>query len=120
EDGTWPSKTLPEGNGMRRQQRTHFWYRRTIAVGAQREVALLITHKAQFGTAVWINGTKAGEHFGCFTAGRFNVTSSIHWNADNEIVIRVGADPAQLPPNIPAGTDFEKLKWTPGLYDDVE
>ena len=119
-EGKWPDKTLPEGNGVRRQQRTHFWYRRSIMVGAPREVALLVVHKAQFGTGVWINGKKAGEHLGCFTAGRFNVTSAIRWNAENEIVIRVGADPAQLPPNVPAGTDFEKLKWTPGIYDDVE
>ena len=119
-EGAWPGKTLPEGNGVRRQQRTHFWYRRTVAVGAPREVALLVVYKAQFGTAVWVNGKKAGEHLGCFTAGRFNITSTIRWNAENEIVIRIGADPAQLPPSVPAGTDFEKLKWTPGIYDDAE
>ncbi len=120
DEGRWPDKVLPEANGVRKQQRTHFWYRRNVTVGTQREVALLVVYKAQFGTSVWVNGQKMGEHFGCFTAGRFNITTAIRWNAENEIVIRVGADPAQLPPNIPAGTDFEKLKWTPGIYDDVE
>ena len=29
--------------------------------------------QGQFGTAVWLNGKKIGEHLGCFTAGRFDV-----------------------------------------------
>ena len=30
-----------------------------------------------------------------------------------------GAHPAVLPDNYPAGSDFEKIKWTPGIYDSV-
>jgi hypothetical protein len=33
--------------------------------------------------------------------------------------VRIGAHPAVLPDTYPAGTDFEKLKWTPGIYDSV-
>jgi beta-galactosidase/beta-glucuronidase len=40
----------------------------------------------------------AGEHFGCFTAGYFDLSKLI---------------------STPAGTDREKLKWTPGIYDSV-
>ena len=35
------------------------------------------------------------------------------------LLVRIGAHPGVLPASFPAGTDFEKLKWTPGIYDDV-
>ena len=44
---------------------------------AKREVAILKVNKAQFGTAVWLNGKEIGEHLGCFTAGYFNLTGAI-------------------------------------------
>ena len=34
-------------------------------------------------------------------------------------MIRVGAHPGVLPSNVSAGSDFEKVRWTPGIYDDV-
>jgi hypothetical protein len=115
-----PASAMPKSVGVRRQQRTHFWYRRTVQLPAAREVALLRIHKAQFGTAAWVNGKPVGEHAGCFTAGTFNITAAVRWSAANEIVVRVGADPLSIPSSVPAGTDFEKLKWTPGIYDDAE
>ena len=42
-------------------------------------LALLKINKAQFGTAVWLNGEKVGEHFGCFSAGYFDLTEAMHW-----------------------------------------
>jgi beta-galactosidase len=54
-----------------------------------------------------------------FTAAYFDVTGAIHWNATNELVIRIGAHPGVLPANVSQGTDFEKNRWTPGIYDDV-
>ncbi len=41
------------------------------------------------------------------------------WDGENEIVVRIGAHPAVLPANVNAGTDFEKNRWTPGIYDSV-
>ena len=38
----------------------------------------------------------------------------------NELVIRIGAHPGVLPETVSAGTDFEKNRWTPGIYDDVK
>jgi hypothetical protein len=35
------------------------------------------------------------------------------------LVVRIGAHPGVLPADFPAGTDFEKKLWTPGIYDDV-
>jgi len=39
---------------------------------------VLVVEKAQFGTAVWLNGQKLGEHLGCFTAGRFDATKAMN------------------------------------------
>jgi beta-galactosidase len=119
------SKIFPEAwrtnywLGKLNQDRNYFWYRRTFKAPAARAVALLKINKAQFGTVVWLNGQKVGEHAGCFTAGYFHLEKSIQWGAENTLVVRIGAHPAVLPDTYPTGTDFEKIKWTPGIYDDV-
>lgn len=119
-----PGSNVPESArvlsaGIPRQARNYFWYRRTFRAGSPRRVATLKVAKAQFGTYVWLNGKPIGEHAGCFTAGYFDLTDAIRWSADNDLLIRVGAHPAVLPDTYPTGTDFEKLKWTPGIYDSV-
>lgn len=110
---------LGDVRGISHQQRNYFWYRRTFQGPAQDAVALLKVNKAQFSTVVYLNGVRIGEHDPCFTAAYFNVTHTIHWDAPNELVIRIGAHPGVLPPNVSQGTDFEKNRWTPGIYDDV-
>jgi hypothetical protein len=105
--------------GIPLQKRNYFWYRRTFEAPAKKQVAILRINKAQFGTAVWLNGKKIGEHDGCFSAGYFNLTAAMHWNEPNVLLVRIGAHPAVVPLNVPAGTDFEKLRWTPGIYDRV-
>jgi len=118
-------KLLPESArvgapGVSRQERNYFWYRRAFTVPARRQVATLRVRKAQFGTAVWLNGRKVGEYAGCFSAGIFDLTPAMRWDGENVLVVRVGAHPGVLPATYPAGTDFEKLKWTPGIYDEVD
>jgi beta-galactosidase len=110
---------LGDARGISHQQRNYFWYRKTFQAPAQDAVALLKVNKAQFGTVVYLNGVRIGEHDPCFTAAYFDVTRSIHWGARNELVIRIGAHPGVLPANVSQGTDFEKNRWTPGIYDDV-
>jgi hypothetical protein len=105
--------------GKINQDRNYFWYRRTFRASAAREVAVLKINKAQFGTAVWLNGNKLGEYPGCFSASYFHLERDIKWNEENTVLIRIGAHPAVLPDNYPAGSDFEKIKWTPGIYDSV-
>lgn len=114
-----PESARVETAGVPHQPRNYFWYRRTFTVPERKPVAMLRVAKAQFGTAVWLNGKKAGEHLGCFTAGYFDVTALVNWSGENDLVIRIGAHPAALPAWAPAGTDFEKYKWTPGIYDNV-
>ncbi len=101
------------------QDRDYFWYRKTFRAPASRAVALLKINKAQFGTAVWLNGQKLGEYAGCFTASYFHLEKAIRWDEQNSLVVRIGAHPAVLPDTYPTGSDFEKIKWTAGIYDSV-
>ena len=102
-----------------KQQRRYFWYRTTFVAPSVRQLARLKVNKAQFGTAVWLNGSKIGEHWSCFTAGHFDLSKTVRWSAENELVIRVGAHPGVLPHGVIAGIDWEKKQWTPGIYDEV-
>jgi beta-galactosidase len=119
------SKLFPDAwrtnywEGKINQDRNYFWYRKTFRAPKARELAVLKINKAQFGTAVWLNGKKLGEYAGCFSAGYFHLEQDINWNEENVLLIRIGAHPAVLPDNYPTGSDFEKIKWTPGIYDSV-
>ena len=117
--GLMPSSKAFTEAGRTDQKRNYFWYKTTFRPSAKKEVAVLRVNKAQFGTAVWLNGKKIGEHWGCFTAGVFDLTPAIDWANDNSLLIRIGAHPGALPQWVPAGTDDEKLLWTPGIYDSV-
>jgi beta-galactosidase len=110
---------LGDARGISHQTRNYFWYRKTFQAPSRKAVALLKVNKAQFGTVVYLNGVRIGEHDPCFTAAYFNVTGAINWGAQNQLVIRIGAYPGMLPANVSEGTDFEKNRWTPGIYDDV-
>ena len=119
------AKRAPEGwlekywVGKVDQDRNYFWYRTTFRAPEKRAVARLTINKAQFGMAVWVNGQKIGDYAGCFTAGIFQIDKALSWNAENTLVVRIGAHPAVLPDTYPTGSDFEKNVWTPGIYDSV-
>ena len=117
--GKLPKTALVRNAGVPRQERNWFWYHRRFEVTGQRSVAILRINKAQFGAKVWLNGQVVGEHLPCFTAAIFDVTNTIRWNGKNDLIIRVGAHPGVLPETVSAGTDFEKNRWTPGIYDSV-
>ena len=63
------------------QDRNYFWYRKTFRAPAEGAVAMLKINKAQFGTAVWLNGRKLGEYAGCFSASYFHLEPAVRWNA---------------------------------------
>lgn len=109
------------GVGKKSDERRYFWYRRTFSVpGELPEFAALKIHKAKFGTAVWINGEALGEHLPSFTPSYWDVRPHLKAGAENQVVIRVGADRESLPPGMPTGWDFEKYLFLPGIYDSVE
>ena len=110
---------LGDIRGIAQQSRNYFWYHKRFQAPPHNEVAIIKVGKAQFGTVVYLNGVRIGEHWSCFTAGYFDVTRALRWNAPNELVIRIGAHPGVLPATVSHGTDFEKNRWTPGIYDSV-
>ena len=83
------------------------------------EVAVLKVHKAMFGTRVILNGVLLGDHLPCFTPGLFDAGKALR-TGENEILIRVGAFRDAVPRPIPSGWDYEKIKFTPGIFDSVE
>jgi len=103
-------------------RREAFWYRRTFQLDQPvPAVAMLKVHKARYGTQVWVNGQLAGEHAPCFTPGWFDVRACLKpAGQDNELLIRVGASLAQVPPQLTDGWDNEKSRYIPGIYDSVE
>jgi len=105
--------------GIPHQERKYFWYRKVFEVEGKKDLVVLRINKAQFGTAVWVNGKKAGSHLGCFTSGKFDITDLVKKNGNNELIVRIGAHPGALPDWAPSGSDYEKPKWTPGIYDEV-
>src|ERR1700733_5999350 len=119
-DHILPPETKVDGLGRNLQPRNYFWYERTFRVPETKKRARLIINKAQFGTAVWLNGKMIGEHMGMWTAGHFDLTSAINWTGENKLIVRIGAHPGAVPDWVPVGTDGEKEFWTPGIYDDVE
>ncbi|MCC6344695.1 MAG: hypothetical protein IT166_21020 [Bryobacterales bacterium] len=115
-----PASARVEHAGIPRQQRNYLWYKRRFTAPPRTARLLLRIRKAQFGHAVYLNGAYIGEARACFSATFFDLSGSVHWGGTNDLIVRVGAHPAVLPVWAPAGTDFEKYRWTPGIYDDVD
>ena len=111
---------LGDARGISHQQRNYFWYRKTFQRAASDRSGFAQGEQG----AVRHGGLSERRRVFAtcplrFTAAWFDVTRAIHWNAANELIIRIGAHPGVLPANISQGTDFEKNRWTPGIYDDV-
>src|SRR5690606_17176689 len=84
-------------------------------------VALLKVHKALYGTHVWLNGQDLGEHLPNFTPGYFDARGALLGNnAENELLIRIGASRDADPCSAVTGHDHEKMRYIPGIIDDVE
>ena len=101
------------------QKRNYLWYKKDFELEAKKELYILKINKAQFGTMVWVNGKQAGSSTDCFSSQYHDITRLLKVPGKNEVIIRIGAHPAVLPKEVPAGNDFEKRHWTPGIYDDV-
>lgn len=100
--------------------REAFWYYKTFSIpGSIPEIARLKVSKAMFGTHVYLNGKEIGGHLPCFTPGWFDVKDALQ-EGENELVIRIGSARNSIPFSIPDGFDFEKDRYIPGIFDDVE
>lgn len=97
------------------------WYRKKVYVAGElagSEVVIALK-KSQYVTQVFINGYDLGTSMACYTPVEFPATQAIRFNAENEILIRVG-DRTWLPSEAAGGTDKEKEHYIPGIWDDVE
>ena len=100
--------------------REAFWYYRTFTFnGPLPEIATLKVSKAMFGTKVFLNDIDLGEHLPCFTPGYFNLKGALK-TGENKLFIRVGSARNSVPFSIPDGFDFEKDRYIPGIFDNVE
>lgn len=107
----------PEGSDP---ARAAFWYRRTFRIDhALPAIARLKVHKAMFTSRVLLNGRLLGDHPSSFTPGYFDARSALR-EGENELLIRVGAGPAAVPPGYADGREFEKVRYIPGIFDSVE
>jgi predicted RNA-binding protein YlxR (DUF448 family) len=101
-------------------RRDAFWYRRTFKLaGPIPSVATLKVGKAMFGTRVILNGQWLGDHAPCFTPGYFDARAALQ-TGPNELLVRVGADGDAVGPAVPSGSDYEKERYLPGIFDSVE
>ncbi len=100
--------------------REAFWYRRTFNIkGDVPAIAMIKIAKAMFGTKVFLNGKYIGEHSPNFTPGFFDAASVIK-TGENVLLVRVGSCRNSTPLSIPNGFDFEKDRYIPGIYDNVQ
>jgi hypothetical protein len=97
-----------------------YWHKRTFSVSkAGFDLVQLKIFKAKYHTKVYINGQYVGENCYCFTPSYFDIKPFLKAGQTNEIVIGVGCK-EQLPDTIPNGNDVEKIRYIPGIYDNVE
>jgi hypothetical protein len=108
--------------GKKSPQRDAFWYHKKFQVdGEIPAVATLRIAKAFYGAKVWLNGTPIGEHLPLFTPGYFDLQKNLLGNGkENEVIVRVGAQPDALPATMPRERDGEKSKYISGIFDTVQ
>ena len=96
------------------------WYRKSVKIDKQldgQELYLTIK-KSQYVTMVYVNGILAGRSIDCYTPIDVRITDAIRFGEENEILIQVG-DRAWLPSEAAGSTDKEKIRYLPGIWDDV-
>jgi beta-galactosidase len=100
--------------------RDAFWYRRTFRLDQTvPAVARLKVTKAMFGSQAILNGHLLGGHAGSFTPAYYDAKAALR-PGENVLLIRVGADRDAVTQAVPAGFDFEKERYIPGIFDSVE
>lgn len=109
-----------QNNGDSAYHNKTFWYRRIIPeIDSHHNVVRLKINKSAFHTRVWVNGHFTGENYYSFTSSYFDIREFLKKGAGNEILIAVGCR-NNLPDTVTNGWDFEKVKYIPGIYDDVK
>ena len=98
-----------------------YWHKTTFDIDHEGfDVVKLKINKAKYHTKVFLNGNQIGENFYNFTPTILDIKQHLTPESQEyELVISVGCI-NNLPDTIVKGRDFEKLKYIPGIYDDVQ
>jgi len=109
-----------EKPGTKSDSSNYYWYKKEFILDNSTETALLVIHKAKYGKQIWLNGSLVGEHWPSFTRSEFNIASFLNKKGEaNELIIRLG-NYFNYPDTLVNGHDFEKARFIPGIFDDVE
>ena len=98
-----------------------YWHKRTFTIkDTKADVIQLKINKACYHTWVYVNGKLAGENVYNFTPTLIDIKPFLNEGGkENELIIAIGCS-SNLPDSVTNGGDFEKTKYTPGIYDDVK
>ncbi len=98
-----------------------YWHKRLLPVNnLKSDVIQLKINKSCYHTRIYVNGKLAGENVYSFTPTLIDIKPFLYEDGSaNELVIAVGCR-NNLPDSVTNGWDFEKIKYTPGIYDDVK
>ncbi|MCX7591616.1 MAG: hypothetical protein N2255_08320, partial [Kiritimatiellae bacterium] len=90
---------LPRLPGMdpQRAETVHYAWARREFVAPSDSVwrnAVLHLHGVRWGSQIWLNGEKIGEHLGAYGSFEFDITRALKWGERNELLIRLTGWPA--------------------------
>jgi beta-galactosidase len=98
----------------------YFWYKKTFIIkGALPQQVLLQIKKAAYSKQLFINGNEVYIHQTAFTSWETDIRKFLKAGPqENELVLRLGSFD-NFPDTMVNGNDFEKTKFLPGIFDDV-
>jgi len=95
-----------------------YWYSKTVTLESEEfDIVSLKILKAMFHTKLFVNGQYVDENYFCYSPWYADLKPFLK-KGENKIEIGVGTW-NQLPDTIQNGHCYEKVKYIPGLYDDV-
>lgn len=108
--------------GFQNGLRNYFWYRTKFTSDQEDFTSVkLKVHKAKFAPKIWLNGKELGHSYKNFTPTEYDITGALaEVGKENELVVRLFAHHELLPDSVVWGHDFEIIRYTPGIYDNVE
>jgi hypothetical protein len=97
-----------------------YWYKTSFTIGQDYpDLIKLKIGKVRYHARIYLNNKYVGEHLYCFTSALFDIREFLNPAGEkNELLIGVGAV-NNMPDTVIWGSDFEKLTYIPGIYDDV-
>ncbi len=98
----------------------YFWYRKTFTISQPiPQNVLLQIKKAAYSKQLFLNGKEVYIHQTIFSSYESNIRSFLKpAGQENELILRLGSFD-NFPDTMVNGNDFEKIKFIPGIFDDV-